>query len=60
MDIGVFPREFDRLFNPEAVAVVGASNFPGKWGFIMPMSIMGGGFRGRLFMVNPNEKRVLG
>lgn len=60
MDIGMFPREFNRLFNPEAVAVVGASNFPGKWGFIMPMSILGGGFRGRLFMVNPNEKRVLG
>jgi acyl-CoA synthetase (NDP forming) len=60
VDIGEFPREFGRLFNPGAIAVVGASNFPGKWGFVMPMSIIGGGYRGCMFMVNPNEKRVMG
>lgn len=60
MEIGSFPREWDRIFNPETIAVVGASNFPGKWGFVMPMSILGGGYRGELFMVNPTESRVLG
>lgn len=53
-------RDFDRLFNPRSIAVVGASNLPGKWGFNMPMNIIGGGYRGKLFMVNPREKRVLG
>lgn len=53
-------RDFDRLFNPRSIAVVGASNLPGKWGYVMPVNIIGGGYRGRLFMVNPREKRVLG
>lgn len=53
-------RDFDKLFNPRSIAVVGASNLPGKWGFNMPLNIIGGGYRGELFMVNPREKRVLG
>lgn len=53
-------REFDLLFNPRSIAVVGASNVPGKWGFIIPVNILGGGFRGRILMVNPREKAVLG
>jgi len=55
-----FRREWGRLFDPASVAVVGASNFPGKWGFNMPLFLLGGGFRGKLFMVNPGERRVLG
>ncbi|MEJ5185668.1 MAG: CoA-binding protein [Candidatus Geothermincolales bacterium] len=56
----VFERDFERLFNPRSIAVVGASNQPGKWGFLLPMNIIGGGYRGKLYMVNPGEKRVLG
>jgi acyl-CoA synthetase (NDP forming) len=55
-----FRRDWGGLFDPAAVAVVGASNFPGKWGFNMPLFLLGGGYRGKLFMVNPKEKRVLG
>lgn len=40
--------------------MAGASNLPGKWGFNMPLNIIGGGYRGELYMVNPREKRVLG
>ncbi|HEY5502244.1 MAG TPA: CoA-binding protein, partial [Candidatus Anoxymicrobiaceae bacterium] len=60
MEIGSFNRDWDRLFNPRAIAIVGASNSLGKWGFVMPMSVIGGGYRGKLFMVNPNESEVLG
>ncbi len=60
MTRGVFFRDWERLFDPKSVAVVGASNLPGKWGFIMPINIIGGGFRGRLLPVNPRERRVLG
>ena len=60
METPDFPRDLERLFNPESVAVVGASNAPGKWGFMMPMNILGGGYRGGLYMVNPNEQSVLG
>jgi acyl-CoA synthetase (NDP forming) len=55
-----FARDFDTLFNPRSVAVVGASNLIGKWGFVMPMNMIGGGYRGKLFMVNPREEKVLG
>ena len=60
MERGAFERDFDKLFNPRSVAVVGASNFPGKWGNIMPMNIIGGGYRGELILINPKEKRILG
>ena len=60
MEIGSFDRDWEGLFNPRAIAVVGASNSLGKWGFVMPMSILGGGYGGRLFMVNPTEAEVLG
>lgn len=53
-------RDFDKLFNPRSVAVVGASNTLGKWGFNMPMNMIGGGYRGEMYMVNPREKYVLG
>ncbi|MDY6796251.1 MAG: CoA-binding protein [Actinomycetota bacterium] len=60
MERGDFPRRFEGLFNPRSVAIVGASNLPGKWGFVMPMNMIGGGYRGELLMINPREKRVLG
>jgi acetate---CoA ligase (ADP-forming) len=48
------------LVNPKSVAVVGASNGIGKWGFILPMNLVGGDFNGDLYMINPNEKSVQG
>jgi acyl-CoA synthetase (NDP forming) len=60
MDSTDLKRDFERLFNPRSVAMVGASNVPGKWGFIIPVNILGGGYRGRMLMVNPGEKKVLG
>ncbi len=56
----VMERHFERLFHPRSVAIVGASNQPGKWGFLLPMNIIGGGYRGKVYMVNPGERRVLG
>ena len=53
-------QSLDRMFEPRSVAVIGASNLPGKWGFVIPMNIMMGQYRGRLYLVNPTEKRVLG
>ena len=60
MDNGTFDRDFASLFEPRTIAVIGASNVPGKWGFIIPVNILVGGFRGRILMVNPGERSVLG
>lgn len=49
-----------KLFDPESVAVIGASNVPGKWGFVIMMNILRGGYRGKIYPVNPNEEHVLG
>ncbi len=51
---------WEPLFNPRSVAVVGASNGIGKWGFIIPMNLVTGGYEGKLYMVNPKEKSIQG
>jgi len=51
---------WEPVFNPRSVAVVGASNGIGKWGFIIPMNLVVGGYRGDLFMINPKESSVQG
>ncbi|MDD5224230.1 MAG: acetate--CoA ligase family protein [bacterium] len=49
-----------KFFEPRSVAVIGASNIIGKWGFTLPLNILTGGYRGKLFLINPKEKVVLG
>lgn len=53
-------ESWEPLFNPRSVAVVGASNGLGKWGFIVPMNLVTGGYPGELYMINPKEKSVQG
>ena len=50
----------DHLFNPKSVALVGASNTPGKWGYFILMNIILGGFKGEIYPINPKEKEILG
>ncbi len=47
------------MFRPESVAVIGASEDPTKWGFGVLNNISRGGFRGRIYPVNPNADTVL-
>lgn len=49
----------DLLFNPSSVAIVGASDHPGKIGNTVVLNLLQGSPR-RLYPVNPNEKEVLG
>ncbi|MFO8058963.1 MAG: CoA-binding protein, partial [bacterium] len=52
--------DWEPLFNPRSVAVVGASNGLGKWGYIIPMNLVMGGFQGDLYMINPKEDSIQG
>ncbi|NLV39742.1 MAG: CoA-binding protein [Candidatus Hydrogenedentes bacterium] len=54
------PERFLALFEPETVAVVGASDSPLKWGFRILFNTLEGGYRGRLYGVNPRHKELLG
>ena len=53
-------RELDELFRPASVAVIGASNTPGKVGTSLFRNILQAGFRGVAYPVNPSWKSVSG
>ncbi len=52
--------ELDELFRPSSVAVIGASNKPGKVGTSLFRNILQAGFRGVAYPVNPSSKSVSG
>ena len=49
----------DAIFSPESVAIIGASNNPGKVGHDIFANILQGGFQGTLYPVNPKAKSIL-
>lgn len=50
--------DFERLFNPSSIAIVGASNELFKSGGRFFRGLMTGGYKGGLYAVNPNEPVV--
>src|SRR5882757_6529066 len=47
------------LLAPDSVALVGASERPGSLGRIVYENLLGGGFTGELFAVNPHHRKIL-
>ena len=50
----------NRFFNPNAVAVVGASSKPGKVGHAILRNLASSGFQGPIYPVNPHADEILG
>ncbi len=48
------------LFNPKVVAVIGASNTPGKVGYAIIKNLMEADFSGEIIPINIKEKKVQG
>jgi len=48
------------LFEPESIAIIGASHSPNKIGYRIVENIIGSGFPGRIFPVNPRGGELLG
>jgi acetyltransferase len=48
------------LFEPRSVALIGASERPGKVGTVLLDNLLAGGFAGTVFAVNPNYASVRG
>jgi len=48
------------LFEPRGIAVIGASQTPGKIGYKVVENIVVGGFKGRIYPINPRGGEVLG
>lgn len=53
-------EQLNHIFYPKSVAVVGASANPEKAGFLCVKSLLEGGFRGRIYPVNPGLSELLG
>jgi acetate---CoA ligase (ADP-forming) len=48
------------LFEPRSVAVIGASHEPAKIGFKVLENIIKGGFKGRIYPINPKGGEIMG
>ncbi|MEM0360510.1 MAG: bifunctional acetate--CoA ligase family protein/GNAT family N-acetyltransferase [Candidatus Diapherotrites archaeon] len=53
-------EQLKKLFNPQSIAVIGASNTPGSVGLALMKNLVGSGFEGTIFPVNPKRKNVMG
>ncbi|GIH28226.1 acyl-CoA synthetase [Acrocarpospora phusangensis] len=50
----------NRIFKPRAVAVIGASAETGKIGNSVMRNLINGGYRGRIYPINPKATEILG
>jgi acyl-CoA synthetase (NDP forming) len=48
------------LFYPRSIAFIGASSQIGKWGHILPISVISGGYQGEIHLVNPKGGTIAG
>ncbi|UCH50922.1 MAG: CoA-binding protein [Chloroflexota bacterium] len=53
-------EQLDPIFKPKSIAVLGASDSVGKWGYLMVERPLKTGFGGAIYPVNPNKKEILG
>jgi acetyltransferase len=53
-------RNLDKIFDPRRVAVVGASDTPSSVGYTVLRNLIGSGFRGVVYPVNPKREAVQG
>jgi acetyl coenzyme A synthetase (ADP forming)-like protein len=49
-----------RIFQPRGIAVIGASNDPAKLGCSTMKNILGGGYRGKVYPINPKGEEIMG
>lgn len=52
--------DFDKFFKPESIVLLGASNDHRKWGWRILSNILFGGFKGRVYPINPVRDEILG
>jgi acyl-CoA synthetase (NDP forming) len=53
-------RSLDYVFNPRSVAVIGASEVPGKASERRTRSLIEGGYKGNVYLINPKRSELFG
>ncbi len=59
-DKNLIKEKMEALWLPKSVAMIGATNKMGKWGFIILSRLLNEGFSGKIYPVNPKDEIVLG
>ena len=53
-------KRLDKIFKPKSIAVIGASNKEGAPGFRIFRNLIGSGYQGIVYPVNPNHESIQG
>lgn len=53
-------KQLDSLFKPDSIAVIGASNTPGKIGHSVVKNLIESKFQGKIYPINPKEDEIQG
>ena len=53
-------RTLEKVFNPQSVAVIGASEVPGKASERRTRSLLEGGYNGDVYLINPKRSELFG
>ncbi|MEM2133733.1 MAG: acetate--CoA ligase family protein [Candidatus Freyarchaeota archaeon] len=53
-------RDLSPIFEPKSVVLIGASNNPLKWGWVILSNILSHGYSGSVYPINPKEDNILG
>ena len=53
-------RDLEKMFKPNSVGVIGASNKPDKLGHIVVSNLLEDGFKGEIYPINPKGGEILG
>ena len=49
-----------RIFSPSGIAIIGASSDPSKLGYSTVKNIIDGGYKGKIYPINPKANEILG
>jgi len=52
-------KDLDYFFKPESVAIIGASRFPRKFGYVILENFLSSDFHGKVYPVNPKADAIL-
>ena len=53
-------KKLGELFYPKSIAFIGVSSKFGKWGHNLLTNTISGGFKGKIYLVNPNAQKIAG
>lgn len=53
-------KNLEAVFNPQSIAVIGASREPNKIGHVIVKNFVDGGFAGKVYPINPGAGEILG